>query len=288
MSIPYSKVSTPVTGVTGYESQFQPSAMNTPKKPPVTAAAAAAAALGGAPVSGQKVDTLQRLTEFEELLNEFVESVSKFRPDTKVSAAFIAADDALSRSIEDLKKHQEYGREIDSLKEQNDRLDAQLNDLLIGLSDCRRELMALPSIEDGEADQSETTPQSREYINADELLKYATKITKFTRAPPGYNPHLHEHASFPWPTEDELRRGVMAEISLNPDQVAPKTPPPAKVTENGSAANGHSFVRRGSLVSYGERPVIDPSQAPSSNEPLQSPKLQPVLDLDLFDPDEDD
>lgn len=54
--------------------------------------------------------------------------------------------------------------------------------------------------------------QERPKVSAKELLEYATKITKFTSAPPGFDGRSRDNPDFnyPWPSEDELRRGMLA------------------------------------------------------------------------------
>ena len=57
---------------------------------------------------------------------------------------------------------------------------------------------------------SESTP-----VDAHMLLDYASKIAKFTRAPPGYNPAdatAGGPALLPWPLDDQMRRGVLYDL----------------------------------------------------------------------------
>lgn len=297
-SVPYSKVSTPNPA---FESQFQLSRAQTP--------APRMNNTGDQP-QGQNQQQQQQQPQFsdklrigksleayEKIINELVESIGSFRPRKELIPRLIEADSELFDAIDELGKHQEAGKEIKKLQNESDELSQKLNLIIIGLADCRRQLQALPGRES-------IRDQDEETVSANELLKYATKITKFTHAPPGYDPQMPENGNFPWPTEDELRRGAMALLAMNSEedqnlqavdekalnsikndntQQQQQQPQQQPQPDNNNTSNNTAAGKRrsSSLVSYGERPVVDPSAAPKENN-------NAVLDLDLFDPDEED
>jgi hypothetical protein len=240
------------------------------------------------PAQPQGLKIGSTISKFETALASLVDSVAKFNPSSKLVQDVIDADAELSEAVSELLEHQEAGKTIKRLETISNELDKQLNAVLLGLSESRRELQT-PL--DGHM-ESETTRE----ISADELLSYATKITKFTHAPPGYNPEIaNEHATFPWPTEDDLRKGMLAmsAVSGEQDETAMTQPAESKSAApdavSGTAKQptlspqqekAIKIRRRSSLVSYGEKPVINPSG------PADRPNR--VLDLDLFDPDEED
>lgn len=296
-SAPYSKASTPNPTVTSdvNSQQFQPSRTQTP--------APKMAASNNTDLP-QKLRIAHSLENYECIINELVESIGAFKPKQNLIPEIIQAEEDLTESVEELSKHQEAARTIKNLQQESDSLSQKLNELLIGLSDCRRSLQALPGAE------SVRNGDDQDTVSAKELLSYATKITKFTHAPPGYDPQMPEHANFPWPTEDELRRGMMAFLAMNSEEdenlqaVDEKTlnsikndnPVNKNNGKNDNATNDNNNNnnptstgkrRSSSMVSYGERPVIDPSAAPNKGGAADS-NNSAVLDLDLFDPDEDD
>lgn len=211
----------------------------------------------------------EAVNNYELALNELVEGIGGFKPNVETAEKLITANDELLSEIETLKLHQKYGQQIDKLKKESDELDRQLNSLLIGLSDCRRELMALPSTSEEEMTQ----------VNANELLSYAAKITKYTRAPLSYTIKNREHSNLPWPTEDEMRRGVLAmaaaaNANSTDDETGDATGMSSQNQQDETQGRGRG--RRGSMGEEIQQPVQRSQQQPQ------------VLDLDLFDPDDDD
>jgi mediator of RNA polymerase II transcription subunit 4 len=243
----------------------------------------------------EPLNVFSSVNEFESALSNLIDSISTFKPNEEHAERLIEADLRFSSSVEDLVQHQQIGKQIKQVKAVSDELDNQLNALLVGLSDCRRSLNSVPNLAQEELIKSGLGKNYRKQVPADELLKYATRITKFTHAPPGYDPNIPEHANLPWPTEDELRRGVLAMSAMMDSQIADINTPSnetKKIQAKQTAGVSQSPTiivrrRRSSVVEYGERPVIDPSAAPTLANSA-GPAKSAVLDLDLFDPDEDE
>uniref|UniRef100_A0A060T1U3 Mediator of RNA polymerase II transcription subunit 4 n=1 Tax=Blastobotrys adeninivorans TaxID=409370 RepID=A0A060T1U3_BLAAD len=280
-----------------FDSQFQPSrgqtpvprSVATPSGPPSgqstlqPASSRDSGANGVSPTQAQtrskKLKIGSALDGLESTLSQIVQSVSTFAPDPELVTKLVDADKEVSDAVDELVEHQKLRASIKELERTSSELDSRLNQVLIELSSCRRELQALPSV----SSKGETVQ-----VNAGELLKYATKITKFTQAPPRYNPSAPEHANFPWPSDDELRRGALAMSAVDSGQQEQADKNESATDKRGESTNEKekettamptTKARRGSLVDYGERPVVEPTK----KEPEAA-----VVDLDLFDPDEDD
>ncbi|ANB11386.1 Med4p [Sugiyamaella lignohabitans] len=323
-TLPYSKVGTP-TIRPSYEAQFK----STPSIPALKRRLSIVAAQNQDPHSPQspssssslpasgystKLRIQSSLPRLESAIGQLVDGLGKFTATPQQAQDVIDADNDLSIALEELLEHQEAGKTIQKLKKISAELDRQLNQVLLSLSESRRELQsALRNVDDSD-DSRVASP-----ISANELLSYATKITKFTHPPPGYNPEVaNEHANLPWPSEDGLRRGVLAMLAADAEkdetalrQASTVKTEPVKTEHTNQelhkGADGTSSQspqrdprqRRSSIVSYGERPVI-------TNPSASSPQAQPVspsathaehassgngggaLDLDLFDPDEEE
>ncbi|KAF5102814.1 hypothetical protein DV451_001704 [Geotrichum candidum] len=257
-------------------------------------------AIGGASGNNQgnkimKPTVAGSLDKFEKVLAGLVESVARFRPSPELAQKLIDVDVELSESLEELARQHKATQRLKKLRKTSEALDEQLNTLLVTLADCRRTLRALPKPDEKVMKEHSTNAgliKHEKGVFAKDLLRYATKITKFTSAPPGYQT-APEHANLPWPTDDEMRRGVLALSAITgiseeaqpttdkeeaPVPEAPKasSSEPESDSKSGAPlqeANGFA-ERRNSITRFGEE---DTSVAPTTH-----------LDLDLFDPDDDD
>ncbi|KAK9480989.1 vitamin-D-receptor interacting mediator subunit 4-domain-containing protein [Lipomyces japonicus] len=123
------------------------------------------------------------LDEFESKMTELITSVGRYAPATTAAKELVAADLNLSIAVDQLLKYQENKAFIQKLSKLSSDLDSQINKLLLVLADARAELITIPS-----ARQQQQSSEPKSKINYSELLTYATKISKFTSAPPGFNP----------------------------------------------------------------------------------------------------
>lgn len=263
----------------------------------------------------KKLTIKQSLSQFENVLAKLVKSVSKYQPSVELTEQLIQADAELTDSIAELVVHQQAALKLLRLRKVSAALDEQLNTLLVTLADCRRTLRALPRPDEKYVkalEQRDLTkdlaiampdvePLSQTRVSAKELLHYATKITKFTSAPPGYNRNQPEHANFPWPTEDEMRRGMLAlsaiagtadggqngETGNRSVSASASAPPIPKSEDKTASANNHRVdSSNGSSAAQGRRNSMEDYNRPDMGP--AEPASTAQLDLDLFDPDEDD
>ncbi|KAK7513075.1 vitamin-D-receptor interacting mediator subunit 4-domain-containing protein [Phyllosticta citriasiana] len=119
-----------------------------------------------------------RFQRVESALNALIDSIASYNPSQSAVLDLVAADEQLSRGLEQLAVHQANYRRILSLRQSADTLDAQIKSTLGTLAETRKELVALPV--------TAASPSARD-VSTDELLSYAKHIGKFT-APPGIKP----------------------------------------------------------------------------------------------------
>lgn len=147
------------------------------------------------------IDSLQ--AQFSELASK----ITQLAPIADQPAHFAELDKQLVTHIADIKKQYDACKTIEALQEESQRLDQSINSILIQLGDCRKQLSSQTS-------KSTNTPVSTQKVDSQMLLEYATKITRFTRQIPG----TLDPAILPWPTEDWLRRGMLATLTIQDEQ----------------------------------------------------------------------
>lgn len=240
-------------------------------------------------MSVESVQVYNDLTRYEEALGGLVDSVDQFRPQLAAARQLVEADRALGRSLAQFAQYDRVDRELQRLDRRAERLDARTARTLETLDECYRALSALPMVEQVRFEQRTVLDQRRR-VNSAVLLQYATRLSKFTRAPPGVAAGPN---NFVWPAEDALRRGQLAvaaqlggnagvggagevganevssagEVSADAEPGAPKRSP--EVPEPGVPGPGHP----------GAPAAHRPERVDASESPVD-------LDLDLFDPED--
>ncbi|GME27324.1 mediator of rna polymerase ii transcription subunit 4 protein [Neofusicoccum parvum] len=119
-----------------------------------------------------------RFQRVEAALNTLIDSIASYNPSQQAVVDLVAADDELSRGLEQLAAHQANYQRILTLRQTAAALDSQVKSALGLLADTRRELIATPV--------TTPAPNARDVSTA-ELLAYAKHIGKFT-IPPNYRP----------------------------------------------------------------------------------------------------
>ncbi|KAF8437448.1 mediator complex, subunit Med4, partial [Terfezia claveryi] len=173
----------------------------------------------------------------EAALTQLIESISSYNPSPIAASAVVLADNEISESLELLAEHQANHHKIQSLRATSEALDQRLTQLLSALAQTRKELLTVPSTK---------FPPARE-IPYEELLTYARKISKYTVPPNARFPQpplpqaalsgnapaeqpttniglTNEEAAAldpssrvvfaPWPSEEIMRRGALAQITF--------------------------------------------------------------------------
>ncbi|KAI6716611.1 hypothetical protein PZA11_001795 [Diplocarpon coronariae] len=112
----------------------------------------------------------------EKALATLINSISTYNPAPALANDLVAADAELSEGLQQLSTHQSNYAKIVSLRETSKALDTQIRDTLTLLTTTRRDLIATPAT---------SFPPNANPVSYSELLKYASRISKFT-IPPTY------------------------------------------------------------------------------------------------------
>lgn len=231
---------------------------------------------------------IKQLREFELALTVLSSSISSFKDEDVNSHIdkLIEKSDLISKEVRCLDKHQKLGDRILTLEAEKVLLDTQLKHVLKELIEYRAQLKKLPRL----PANAEASNKQLKSIDIQETLKYAMKLSKFTKAPAtASNAPFQIHPNnYIWPAEDALRRGMLALASLKSDEIIKEElggDKPEQSTEEveedkkekEEEGKNSPKPRRGSFGAYSSGPAV--TEQPTSNG---------ALDLDLFDPDEDD
>ncbi|PBP24781.1 Mediator of RNA polymerase II transcription subunit 4 [Diplocarpon rosae] len=118
----------------------------------------------------------RRFELVEKALAKLINSISTYNPAPALANDLVAADAELNKGLQQLSTHQSNYAKIVSLRETSNALDTQIRDTLTLLTTTRRDLIATPAT---------SFPPNANPISYSELLKYASRISKFT-IPPTY------------------------------------------------------------------------------------------------------
>lgn len=232
-----------------------------------------------------QLDMVKTVNEFEEqlaLLSQKVTSFDGENLDQNINS-LIAINDKMLQQVSQLDKHKQLGDTIDILEKDKQTLDERSTGILKQLIQFRTELKQLPTL----PTKTPNPDDELVTVNVSELLKYGLKLSKFTKVPPtpsGMAHQIHPN-NFIWPAEDSLRRGMLAMSSLKSDEIIkaelgltnepePKLKPTEKeITPPEDSQNTEA--------------KLEPKKIPRQSAPKESAPA-PALDLDLFDPEEED
>lgn len=245
----------------------------------------------------ERLLVVEKVSEFERILTYLSTAISSFKDDdiSQYVDDLIMVNDTISTEIKKLQGHRELNRRIKNLKQEKLDLDQESRSILKELIQYRSDLKQLPKV--SAVKSSKKGDKSFNSIDVEDSLKYAMKLSKFTKAPAitSNAPFQIHPNNYVWPAEDALRRGMLALASLKSDEIVKseleayesddikgKEQISTKESGEGKHDESPSRNRKGSFGSYSEIPKTE-----------NVPELQPqttsnALDLDLFDPDEDD
>lgn len=241
---------------------------------------------------------VQKVNEYERLLNELSEAVSQFKNDElqEKIGQIITCNDVLKQQIEDLNKHRNYSYEVDKLSDRNKILEENSKFILKELVSYRNELKKLPKL-----------PKSDKMVNrnvdVDDILKYAFKLAKFTKAPAtvANMPFQIHPNNYVWPAEDSLRRGMLAQASLQAEEIirhelgetdkenSNEVKTESKVDHDDDDDDEMEDVRISNENTNDEQRSKPPAASEhDTSKRKEEQNQQPVdLNLDLFDPDDE-
>lgn len=233
----------------------------------------------------EELDIISSIREFESELVELSLSISSFREENipEHVKSLIQLDKKISAEQQNLRRHQEYGAEIETLQKENDELSQESSRLLKELISCRADLKKLPRLP---AASSSTRESRLKEIGVQELLDYSMTLAKFSKAPTTANGQLPHPNNFIWPAEDALRRGLLALTSLKPDEVIKAELGETEPAEEEKVEEDDVEMED---VADMDAPSTNMKMGPSAParkaEPVKAPE---ALNLDLFDGDDSD
>lgn len=288
---PNSRPATPATYVS--------SSLNPNRNPPITPGSAQSGSKMLSQDELQKFEELpivQDIRQFETTLADLSTAVSSFKDDeiTPAVKKLIDINRNISVAVGELETHQRLLQQVNLLRSENEQLDREQKDKLRKLISIRASLRLIP----GTASLSfSTSAQDLQGIDIQTLLDYSMKLAKFSRAPATVQSQMVHPNNYIWPAEDALRRGMLAMASLNPDELIR-----AELGEEEHVGNQDGMNVDSETKNKVSENISDPFESkPDIKRNLSSPSKvsehpsrphqQPAatsLDLDLFDPEDDD
>lgn len=236
--------------------------------------------------STSTIGVLTKIDDFETALKELSFKVSTYSTEDLPSAVenLLHINDEILHEIDNLQEQQRLGARIETLSDASQSLRAKTKEILKGLIESRNRLRKLPKL------LRKNEQSTLEYtldvdVEVEELLKYAQKLSKFTKAPNvsislPFQVHPNNYV---WPAEDALRRGMLALSSLKENEILK-----SELDEDEDLAELDSSE---DIKKAPASPVLetnDVKQEPSiTDEPVKEDQSN-TLDMDLFDPDAED
>lgn len=210
----------------------------------------------------EKLPVVQNLARFESVFGELAQAVASFQDSEIVGKVeqLIDISSHISLDLCVLRQHQELGEQIAALEQEKEALANENTSLLKGLLACRQDLKKLPKLP---AAKDRDPAHHVNETSVQELLDYAMKLAKFSRAPATVNSQMIHPNNYTWPAEDALRRGMLALASLTPDDII-------------KAEIGEEDVE-----------MKPKPETPEEAETIEAVPEENTLNLDLFNPDED-
>ncbi|AOA63303.1 RNA polymerase II mediator complex subunit 4 [Komagataella phaffii CBS 7435] len=248
----------------------------------------------------------QQLDNLEQDLSKLVTSINRFQPSKEAAHRLVSDVDELNYTIDDLLYiHDKRRSQVLNQEVENRHLNKSMINIMIGLTECRKELKKLPNLTEEQLEKVYTEKLKREMNDGDvdmdapikplpsaeenlkdveTLLEYAMKLSKFSKIPASVDPNTLNPRNFIWPGEDSMRRGMLALASIHHERLIE--------TLNESTINpgGESTINNEQEVA--ETPSPSKSTKEHNNTttkgPNQETDAQAAIDgLDLFDSDED-
>ncbi|CAA9957361.1 Med4 domain containing protein [Pyrenophora teres f. maculata] len=150
----------------------------------------------------------------EKALTTLVDSIAAYNPAPQAAIDLFTADDELSEGLDQLAKHQANHVRIQLLRAEAEALEEQLKNSVKKLAELRHDLFNTPVT---------TFSQDSRAVPFDELLQYATNISRYT-VPPTYRDPV------PVPDKDKEEEDIastgLPTNGLNTPAIVPETTEP--------------------------------------------------------------
>lgn len=238
----------------------------------------------------EKLPIVEKLVQFEQSLTTLSSDITSFRDsDDRIQQTvqeLIKLNDSIYSDILQVEVHQKLGAKIKTLKEEKGKLDSTAKDALKELIQYRSQLKELPTLPT--VSKKSRRSDNNHLVDIKEILKYAMKLSKFTKIPPSaveFPQQVHPN-NYIWPAEDSLRRGMLAISSLRGEELIQTE---LKDTEE----KPEEEIKSPEAISQEQVAPVERAPAQHS-EPRHSqsapsydqPTAPQTLDLDLFDEDD--
>ncbi|CAH2355376.1 mediator of RNA polymerase II transcription subunit 4 [[Candida] railenensis] len=240
----------------------------------------------------EKLPIVEKLGSFERALTLLSQDITSYREnDDRIQSTvkeLIDLNDSIYSDISQLDVHQKLGGQIKVLEEEKKRLDTTSRDTLKQLIEYRNELKKLPLLPTNKrSKRAGTDNKDAQLVDIKEILKYAMKLSKFTKIPPSAVdlPQQAHPNNYIWPAEDALRRGMLAISSLRPDELISAE---LGEEEKASTETTNEPAAMEDVENVHSKAARSPHQHRASHHSAPVAKEEPKdLDVDLFDPDDD-
>ncbi|KAG1457010.1 hypothetical protein G6F46_007869 [Rhizopus delemar] len=159
------------------------------------------------------------LTEYADLVKKYFASLSTVADHSISEEAnspeqfikqIITIDDNLQKAVEHIEEHQKRQQKIIQVQDEIQQYNIKLLNLVQKLNSSKEELEM--SLTNARMELKATEYAKKSNINFTDILSYASKLSKYTSAPPNFD-LLNRDAKIdfekPYPDEERMRRGLL-------------------------------------------------------------------------------
>ncbi|KAK9435638.1 mediator of RNA polymerase II transcription subunit 4 [Metarhizium brunneum] len=155
-----------------------------------------------------------RFERLEKALSNLIDSVTKYHPSTIQAEELKAADNELSKGLEEVQIHQNNHLRIQKLRQSSAALDTQIRDTLTSLANTHKDIVST---------HTTTYPSEPNYpIAYEELLRYARRISKTTLPPAATLEGAAASPETQSPNPESLAQSALTPSARTPSQ--PQSP----------------------------------------------------------------
>ncbi|CAM0135190.1 hypothetical protein VKS41_000225 [Umbelopsis sp. WA50703] len=179
-----------------------------------------------------KVQVSSLLTEYAALIQQYFVAVNslvdnpnlpKENTPESITERIIQVDAKLQEAVQKIDEHQKQHGKIATIQDQIKVQNASLL-LVVNRLQETRTLLA-ETLSGAQEELSKMKKASDANMNFSDILSYASKLSKYTSAPPNFNMMRDMKVDFekPYPDEERMRRGILYWQHLPPEQQAQAT-----------------------------------------------------------------
>lgn len=240
-----------------------------------------------------RTQILNTVSIFEKNLSSLVDSVSRLQTDPTYGEELTNDQEDIKDAIRYILESEKCDDEINTLEINEKELDNKMRHIISELGECRNMLSQLPTKKEPYEVKLNEDKNRIKTVSADDILKYAMKLAKFTTAPPTADSNTLSPANFVWPAEDALRKGMLAIASENQERLISQVlgisitaEVPTGAGDKKEEADKETKQSYEEFKGFHEQDARRVSTFTSNNVPAVGPKK--IGGLDLFDSDDDE